>query len=71
VGTNLAYYLPDVTGALKGLLQSLDIVKIWSDVLVVIGMSIVAKKTIAQSAVVVGIFWLIGVAFTVVGAMFS
>jgi len=71
VGTNLAYYFPDVTGALKGLLQSLDLVKIWSDVLVAIGMSIVAKKTIVQSAVVVGIFWLIGVAFAVLGAMFS
>jgi hypothetical protein len=71
VGTNLAYYLPDVTGPLKGLLQSLDIVKIWSDVLQVIGMAIIAKKTITQAAIIVGIFWLIGVVFTVMGAMFS
>lgn len=71
VGTNLAYYLPDTTGALKGLLQSLDIVKIWSDVLQVLGMAIIAKKSIAQAAVVVGIFWLVGVALTVVGAIFS
>lgn len=71
VGTNLAYYLPDVQGALKGLLQSLDVVKLWSVVLQVIGMAIIAKKSIAQAAVVVGIFWLIGVAFTVVGAIFS
>jgi hypothetical protein len=69
VGTNLAYYLPDVTGALKGLLVSLDIVKLWSVVLQVIGMAIIAKKSITQSAVVVGIFWLIGVAFTVAVSM--
>jgi hypothetical protein len=37
----------------------------------VIGMAIIAKKTIAQSALVVGIFWLIGVAMTVAGAAFS
>jgi hypothetical protein len=71
VGTNLAYFLPDTTGALKGLLQSLDIVKIWSVVLQVIGMAIIAKKSITQAAIVVGIFWLLGVALTVVGAIFS
>jgi hypothetical protein len=70
VGTNLAYYMPDVTGPLKGILDSLDIVKIWSDVLQVIGMAIIAKKSIAQAAVIVGIFWLVGVGFSVVGAMF-
>jgi hypothetical protein len=62
--------MPDVTGPLKGILDSLDIVKIWSDVLQVIGMAIIAKKSIAQAAVIVGIFWLVGVGFSVVGAMF-
>lgn len=71
VGTNLAYYLPDVAPVLKGLLLSLDLVKLWSVVLQVIGMAIIAKKTIAQSAVIVAIFWVIGVVFTVVGAIFS
>lgn len=71
VGTNLAYYLPDAAPVLKGLLQSLDLVKLWSVVLQVIGMAIIAKKTITQSAAIVGIFWVIGVVFTVVGAIFS
>jgi hypothetical protein len=71
VATNLAYFLPDAAPWMKGLLESLDIVKLWSVVLTVIGMAVVAKKTIMQSAIVVGIFWLIGVAMTVVGAAFS
>ncbi len=71
VGTNLAYFLPDAAPVLKGLLQSLDIIKLWSVLLQVIGMAVIAKKTITQSAVIVGIFWLIGVVFTVVGAIFS
>jgi hypothetical protein len=71
VATNLAYFMRDSPPMVKGLLQSLDIVKLWSVVLQVIGMAIIAKKTIAQSALVVGIFWLIGVAMTVAGAAFS
>lgn len=71
VATNLAYFLPDAAPILKGLLQSLDIVKLWSVALQVIGMAIIAKKSITQSAIIVGIFWVLGVAFTVVGAIFS
>jgi hypothetical protein len=71
VGTNLAYYLPDVSPWLKGLLESFDVVKLWSVVLQVIGLAIIAKKKIAQSAMIVGFFWLIGVVFSVVGAVFS
>ena len=71
VGTNLGYYLTDTAPWLKALLGSLDIVKLWADVLTVIGMAIISKKTIMQSAVIVGILWVIGVLFTVVGAAFS
>jgi len=71
VATNLAYILPDIAPWMKGLLQSFDIVKLWSVLLQVIGMAIIAKKTIAQSAVIVGIFWLIGVVVTIAGAAFS
>jgi hypothetical protein len=71
VATNLAYFMPDAAPWLKGLLESLDAIKLWSVVLQVVGMAIVAKKTIAQSAVIVGLFWLIGVAITVAGAAFS
>ena len=71
VATNLAYFLPDISPWLKGLLQSFDVIKLWAVVLQIIGMAIIAKKTIAQSAVVVGIFWFIGVVVSTVGAAFS
>lgn len=71
VATNLAYFLPDIAPWMKGLLESFDIVKLWSVVLTVIGMAVIAKKTIAQSALIVGIFWLIGVMVAIAGAAFS
>jgi hypothetical protein len=72
VATNLAYFMSSDTAPwLKGLLESFDIVKLWSVVLTVVGMAIIAKKTIAQSAVVVGIYWLIGVLVSIAGAAFS
>jgi len=71
VATNMAYFMPDIAPWMKGLLESFDIVKLWSVVLTVIGMAIIAKKTIAQSAIIVGVFWLIGVMASVAGAAFS
>ena len=71
VATNLAYFLPDIAPWMRGLLTSFDIVKLWSVVLQVIGMAIIAKKTVAQSAIIVGIFWLLGVVVSVLGAAFS
>jgi hypothetical protein len=71
VGTNLGYYLPDAAPWLRGFLGCFDVVKLWSVVLQVVGMAIIAKKTITQSAVVVGLFWLIGVLVATAGAAFS
>jgi hypothetical protein len=71
VGTNLAYYMPDAAGWLKGFLSAFDLIALWSFVLMVIGMSIVAKKSITQSAVIVGIFFLIGVLVATAGGAFS
>ena len=71
VGTNLAYYMPDASPLVRGILMSFDIVKLWSVVLQVIGMAIVAKKSITQSAVIIGIFWVLGVLLAAVGALFS
>jgi hypothetical protein len=69
VGTNIAYFMPDAAGWLKGLLGSLDVIKLWSVALQVIGMAIIAKKSIAQSAVIVGIFWVIGVIIAIIGGV--
>jgi hypothetical protein len=71
VGTNLAYYLPDAAPMSKALLVQLDLIRLWSVVLMILGMAIVAKKTIMQSAVVVLIWWVVGLVFGLVGAAFS
>jgi hypothetical protein len=72
VGTNLAYFLPDASPAVKALLGALDIVKLWSLALQVIGMAIIAKKSIAQSAVVVvGWFVFVVAIATGIAAAFS
>jgi hypothetical protein len=71
VGTNIAYYMPDAAGWLKGLLMSFDVVAIWSLILMILGMSIISKKTLTQSAIVVGIFWLLGVLMATASGAFS
>ena len=50
VGTNLAYYLTSAPPMLRGALQSLDLIKLWSVGLQILGMAIVARKTLMQSA---------------------
>ena len=53
IGTNLAYYFPDLSPGLKALLAALDIIKLWSLALQVVGMAIIARKSILQSAIIV------------------
>ena len=72
VGTNLAYYLPDASPAIKVLLSWVDVVKIWSDVLMALGMSLVAKKSFASSALIVFGYFVLGMLVTVgLAAAFS
>ena len=71
IGTNLGYYITNASPMVKAALSSIDVIKLWSVALQVIGMSIIAKKTIMQSAVVVGIFWLLGTLMATAGAAFS
>ncbi len=72
VGTNLGYYMAqDSAPWLKSLLGSIDLVKLWSVVLTTIGMSSVARKTILQSAAIVGSLWILGVLVGIAGASFS
>ena len=71
VGTNLAYYLTSAPPALRGALQSFDLLKLWSVVLQIIGMAIIARKTIMQSAIIVGGLWFLGALLGAVGGAFS
>lgn len=60
VGTNIGYYLStDMPRALTALCMHLDIFEIWSLVLSVIGVSIVAKVSKGKAAAVVVGWWVI------------
>ena len=59
VGTNLGYFLTDSPQWLKSAAQFIDILGLWSLALLVIGMAVVARKTIAQSATVVVGWWVL------------
>ena len=65
VGTNLGYYLTDASPWLRALLARLDIIQLWTVGLVIYGMSIISRKTIAQSATVVLGWWLVVTIFSV------
>ena len=65
VGTNAAYFMTDVAPWIKAILGEFDVIKLWTLALQVLGMAIIAKKTITQSAMVVIGLWLIRVILTV------
>ncbi len=71
IGSNAAYYLPDASPILRALLTRLDIFQLWITGLTLYGMAIVAKKSLAQSAMVVGTLWVLLTLITVAGAAFS
>lgn len=71
VGTNLGYYLPDISPVLRALLSRLDLIELWSLGLAIVGMAIIAKKSVAQSSFVVGGLWLLSVLLAVGGAAMS
>jgi hypothetical protein len=69
VGTNIAYYLPDVGPALKAMLSFVDIIGIWVLVLLIIGMAIVAKVPHGKAAAVVIGWWIVGLLLSIGGAV--
>jgi hypothetical protein len=60
VGTNLGYYLTDSPEWVKVALSFLDVFGLWSLILMVIGLSIIAHKSKGQAAVVAVGWWLFG-----------
>jgi len=71
VGTNPGYYLPDASPILRAALTQVDLIHLWSVVLTIIGMSIVAKKSMGASAAIVILLWFVGVGLAMLGAFFS
>ena len=71
VGTNPAYYMPDASPIIRALANRFDIIQLWTLALVVLGMATISKKTILQSALIVGGFWVVVTLFTVGAAAMS
>ncbi|MBS1800169.1 MAG: YIP1 family protein [Acidobacteria bacterium] len=65
VGTNLAYFMPDSSPAIKALLSFFDVVGIWSLILLIIGTAIVAKVSRGKAAAVVVGWWVFGLVVSV------
>lgn len=59
IGTNLGYYLTDSAKWMQTAGTFLDLFTIWSIALMVIGMAIISRKKISQSATVVVGWWLL------------
>lgn len=61
VGTNLAYYLdPETTGKfVRGMASSLDLISIWSIVLVGIGFACTSKVKRSTAIIVVVVWYLV------------
>jgi hypothetical protein len=60
VGTNLGYYLPATSPALRVAGSFFDIFGLWSLALAVLGTAIVAQKKPSQTAIVVVGWWIVG-----------
>jgi hypothetical protein len=60
VGTNLAYFMPDASPAVKAALSFFDVIGLWQLALLVIGTAIVAKVSKGKAAAVVVGWWVLG-----------
>ncbi|TCS94248.1 Yip1 family protein [Hazenella coriacea] len=58
-------------GALKGILSSIDVIRIWSVVLTAIGLSVVGELSKGKAWTISLIFFVIGMMFSVIGSYFS
>ncbi|HXC95364.1 MAG TPA: YIP1 family protein [Edaphobacter sp.] len=65
VGTNLAYFMPDASPAIKAALGFFDVIGLWVLVLLIIGTAIVAKVSKGKAAAVVVGWWVLGMLISV------
>ena len=72
VGTNVGFYLPpDMNKALVSAASSIDVLTIWTVVLLVLGCSIVGKVSRTSAAITVVGWWVVTILAGVVGALFN
>ena len=71
VGTNLGYYLPATSPALRAAGSFIDIFGLWALALAVIGTAIVTGKKYSQTAIVVVGWWILGLILATAAAAFT
>jgi hypothetical protein len=72
VGTNIGYFLQDSSAAVKVAGSFFDVFGLWSLALLVLGMSIISRKSIGQAAAIVVGWWVLFLLiFTGIAAAFS
>lgn len=72
VGTNIGYFLQDSSAAVKAAGAFFDVFGLWSLALLVLGMSIISRKSIGQAAAIIVGWWVIFlIIFTGIAAAFS
>jgi len=59
VGTNLGYYLQDSPKWISTPGQFIDVLGLWSLALLIVGMAIISRKKMSQSATVIGVLWVV------------
>lgn len=71
VGTNIGYYIPATSPALRAAGSFFDIFGLWALALAVIGTAIVTGKKASQTAVVVVGWWIVGLIMATAVAAFT
>lgn len=71
VGTNLGYYMPLTSPALRAAGGFIDIFGLWALFLAVIGTAIVTGKKYSQTAIVVVGWWVVGLILATAAAAFT
>lgn len=71
VGTNLGYYLPATSPALRAAGSFIDVFGLWALALAVIGTAVVTGKKYSQTAIIVVGWWVLGLIVTIAGAAFT
>jgi hypothetical protein len=71
VGTNLGYYVPASSAALRAAASFFDIFGLWSLILAIFGTAIVTEKKPSQTAIVIVGWWILGLVLLTAVAAFT
>ena len=71
IGTNVGYYMPTTSPALRAAGSFFDVFGLWALALAILGTAIVTRKKPSQTAIVIIGWWLLGLVITTAAAAFT